>query len=69
MTAVEWLQNELNTKGKITPVDFYQALEMEKQQLEKEFERGFTKCADTLQFILDKGLKNNYTKITYDYRS
>jgi hypothetical protein len=32
MTAVEFLENQYNTNGKLTPVDFYQAFEMEKQQ-------------------------------------
>lgn len=72
MTAVEWLVQQIDN-GKIEiiysdkihsikclPEFIKQAKEMEKQQLEKEFERGFTKCADTLQFILDKGLTNNY---------
>ena len=36
---------------------FQQALELEKEQNQNEFERGFTKCADTLQNILNKGLK------------
>lgn len=32
-TAVEFLEKELNEKGKLTPVDFFQAKEMEKQQI------------------------------------
>jgi hypothetical protein len=64
MTAVEWFFRWFNDNPEATHKEyaeaFKQALEMEKQQLEKEFERGFTKCADTLQFILDKGLTNNY---------
>lgn len=32
-TAVEFLENQYNTSGKLTPVDFYQAKEMEKQQI------------------------------------
>ena len=32
-TAVDWLEKEYNEKGKLTPVDFFQAKEMEKQQL------------------------------------
>ena len=70
MTAVEFLIDKIfGEHTEAWKEEIQQALEMEKQQLDKEFERGFTKCADTLQFILDKGLKNNYTKITYDYRS
>ena len=73
MTAVEWLVEQIKLIDKDTYNELYeqyqQALEMEKQQHEKEFERGFTKCADTLQFILDKGLRNNYKNETYDNRS
>jgi hypothetical protein len=32
-TAVEWLQVQLNENGKLSAVDFYQAKEMEKQQI------------------------------------
>lgn len=32
-TAVEWIENELNIKGKLTAVDFYQAKQMEKEQV------------------------------------
>ena len=39
MTAVEWLEKELNEKGKLTPVDFYQAKAMEKQQIIDAAER------------------------------
>lgn len=60
-TAVEWLVDKIKLKYDI---DFYhikneinQALEMEKKQNLNEFERGFLKCADTLQNILNKGLK------------
>ena len=31
-TAVEFLENQYNSNGKLTPVDFYQAKEMEKQE-------------------------------------
>lgn len=31
MIAVEWLENEYNTKGKLTPVDFFQAKEMKRK--------------------------------------
>lgn len=78
MTAVEWLVEQIEN-GKIEivysdkihlikclPEFVEQALIMEKQQHEKEFERGFLKCADTLQFILDKGLLNNYNNDTND---
>jgi hypothetical protein len=64
MTAVEWLENSLpslfiDDSGHYKEL-FQQAKKMEKQQLHNEYERGFLKCADTLQFILDKGLMNNY---------
>jgi hypothetical protein len=32
-TAVGFLENQYNSNGKLTPVDFYQAKEMEKQQI------------------------------------
>ena len=32
-TAVEWLQLQLNENGKLSAVDFYQAKEMEKEQI------------------------------------
>ena len=68
-TAVEWLNKELyqlDTKVRsYKTIDYIkkrqsiiqQALELEKEQNQNEFERGFTKCADTLQNILNKGLK------------
>lgn len=37
-TAVEWLEQELNEKGKLTPVDFYQAKAMEKEHIIKAYE-------------------------------
>lgn len=67
MTAIEWLIEQIC--GEHTEAwheEIQQALEMEKEQNEKEFERGFLKCADTLQFILDKGLLNNYNNETHD---
>ncbi len=33
MTAVEFLEQQYNYIGKLTPFDFYQAKEMEKQQI------------------------------------
>jgi hypothetical protein len=33
MTAVEFIEQQYNYNGKLTPVDFYQAKEMEKQQM------------------------------------
>lgn len=78
MTAIEWLVEQIEN-GKIEiiysdkihsikclPEFVKEAIELEKQQLDKEFERGFIKCADTLQFILDKGLRNNYKNETND---
>jgi hypothetical protein len=32
-TAVEFIEQQYNYNGKLTPVDFYQAKEMEKQQI------------------------------------
>ena len=63
-TAVETFFNELVNLGFIEYPDdsllqtkYNEALELEKEQNQNEFERGFTKCADTLQNILNKGLK------------
>ena len=41
MTAVQFLENQYNTNGKLTPVDFYQALELEKQQIKNAYNRGY----------------------------
>jgi hypothetical protein len=38
-TAVEWLEKEYNDKGKLTPVDFYQAKAMEKEQIEDAYDQ------------------------------
>ena len=32
-TAVEWLEQEYNLKGKLIPVDFYQAKAIDKEQM------------------------------------
>lgn len=70
MTAVEFLIDKIcGEHTEAWKEEIQQALEMEKQQCEQEFERGFLKCADTLQFILDKGLRNNYKNETHDQRS
>ena len=42
MTAVEWLQNELNTKGKLTPVDFFQASKMFECQVKDAYIEGYS---------------------------
>lgn len=39
-TAVEWLEQEFNEKGKLTPVDFFQAKEMEEQQIKTAYGSG-----------------------------
>ena len=39
-TAVEWLQLQLNENGKLSAVDFYQAKEMEKEQIIDAFDEG-----------------------------
>ena len=36
-TAVEWLQKQLNENGKLSAVDFYQAKQMEKEQITDAF--------------------------------
>ena len=63
-TAVETFFNELVNLGFIEyPNDsllqnrYKEALKLEKEQNQNEFERGYLKCADTLQNILNKGLK------------
>lgn len=33
ITAVQWLENQLNENSKLTPVDFYQAKQIEKKQI------------------------------------
>jgi hypothetical protein len=43
MTSVEFLENQYNTNGKLTPVDFYQAKEMEKQETLEEYIKEVTK--------------------------
>jgi len=40
-TAVEWLEVQLNENGKLSAVDFYQAKEMEKEQMDKVSEDWF----------------------------
>ena len=40
-TAVEWLQMQLNENGKLSAVDFYQAKEMEKEQIKDACQQGF----------------------------
>jgi hypothetical protein len=40
-TAVEWLQVQLNENGKLSAVDFYQAKELEKQQIKDACQQGF----------------------------
>jgi hypothetical protein len=44
MTAVEFLENQYNSNGKLTPVDFYQAKEMEKEQIIDARQDGFNRC-------------------------
>jgi hypothetical protein len=43
-TAVEFLENQYNSNGKLTPVDFYQAKEMEKKQIIDSFNEGWLQC-------------------------
>jgi hypothetical protein len=42
-TVVEWLENEYNTKGKLTVVDFYQAKAMFQEQIENTYDDGIMK--------------------------
>jgi len=45
MSAIEFLENQYNSNGKLTPVDFYQAKEMEmiqKQEIrQKSYMEGY----------------------------
>lgn len=42
-TAVEWLEIRFYfTKGQLIDIDFQQALEMEKKQIENAFNQGFS---------------------------
>jgi len=43
-TAVDFLYNQYNSNDKLTIVDFFQAKEMEKQQIEKSFNEGWLQC-------------------------
>jgi hypothetical protein len=45
MTAVEFIEQQYNYNGKLTPVDFYQAKEMEKQQIIDAYEEGYLQCS------------------------
>jgi hypothetical protein len=40
MIAVEFLENQYNSNGKLTPVDFYQAKEMEKENVKNAYGDG-----------------------------
>jgi hypothetical protein len=50
MTAVEFIEQQYNYNSKLTPVDFYQAKEMEKQQIIDAYveggRKGFNEFAD-----------------------
>ena len=63
-TAVEWLQKQLNENGKLSAVDFYQAKQMEKQQIIEAVDVGFEEGS---KFIEDIKLKNaeQYYNQTY----
>jgi len=40
MIAIEFLENQYNSNGKLTPVDFYQAKEMEKKNVKNAYGDG-----------------------------
>jgi hypothetical protein len=40
MTALQFIEQQYNYNGKLTPVDFYQAKEMEKQQIVEAWNDG-----------------------------
>jgi hypothetical protein len=58
-SAVEFLENQYNSNGKLTPVDFYQAKEMEKQQI---IDAG-NSCALKLHLHIDKMIKMSESEI------
>jgi len=65
MTAVEFLENQYNTNGKLTPVDFYQASELFEQQIIDAHVYGHNAPSSTLknfdakQYYLETYKKNN----------
>ena len=61
-TTVEWLEQVLNEKRKLTPVDFFQAKEMERQQIIFAYHNG---CADQIS-VPRRGYKpDEYYEKTY----
>jgi hypothetical protein len=56
-TAVEWLQVQLNENGKLSAVDFYQAKEMEKEQIIDAYAQGFIESES-----MDKGAEQYYNE-------
>jgi hypothetical protein len=61
MTAVEFIEQQYNTSGKLTPVDFYQAKEMEKQQIIDAYQQGFNNA-----YFANPLSKEQYYKETYN---
>jgi hypothetical protein len=51
-TAVGFLENQYNSNGKLTPVDFYQAKQIEKNQIIINYNQG---CIDTLKDEMKRG--------------
>jgi hypothetical protein len=64
MTAVEFIEQQYNTSGKLTPVDFYQAKEIEKQQIIDAHKNG-------AMFEMDSDIyaKQYYNETYYDKRN
>jgi hypothetical protein len=56
-TAVEWLQVQLNENGKLSAVDFYQAKELEKEQIIDAYAQGFIESES-----MDKGAEKYYNE-------
>lgn len=63
-TVVEWLENEYNTKGKLTVVDFYQAKAMEKEQIKLAFSIGMNSSVDYFDGVTDED--ENYYQQTFN---
>jgi hypothetical protein len=64
-TAVGFLENQYNSNGKLTPVDFYHAKEMEKQQIIDAVEWGNRKGYDEHKLTCVNDEDEQYYKETF----
>jgi hypothetical protein len=58
-TVVEFLENQYNSNGKLTPVDFYQAKEMEnkmftEQQVDDAYDKGFKDASERIPIDINE---------------